>query len=181
MKMNCPICEVELTRVIYQGFPVFHCGQCHGYLVSRQRMESISHSYVRPVEELKQETLEHHHDDTGQVLRCPGCRKRMRKQSLKPPASFNLDLCDACRFVWLDGGELARLQLAHRISPQGREAAELQRRYREMTPEQRAQLEQNIAKLPESLPDKDEPGAGPWGEDVWASALKALWPGLHLP
>jgi len=157
-----------LTRVKYQGFPVFRCDQCCGYLVSRQRMESLKHLWRRPLEQLKQEVLSETQEDAEMPVRCPICRARMSKHWVKPPASFHLDSCQACHVVWLDGGELARLQLAQRASWQGCEAAELQRRWREMSPQRRAEFERNLARLPESLPEHDTAEGG------WEEALLEL-------
>ncbi len=169
--MKCPRCSTELTRVRYEGFPAFRCEQCYGYLVGRERLETIKHVQTRPVQQLKQEVLGESQGDSQDELRCPGCRGKMQKQFVQPPASIHVDLCTACRLVWLDGGELARLQLSHRISPQGLEEAELRRRYREMSPARRAQLEQNIASLPESLPDEAD-------SDSWGNAWSILRRGL---
>lgn len=150
----------------YEGLPVFRCDHCFGYLVGRQRMEGIRRIRKKSVEELKCETLAEIGEDTQQELRCPRCRGKMRKELLKEPMSFHIDTCGSCRLIWFDGGELARLQLDHEIRPQSKEAAELQRRHREMTPERRAEFEQNLAKLPEA--------ESPWEQGFREAAFEAL-------
>lgn len=152
----CPCCSSKLKRVIRQGFAVYRCESCHGYLITSERLQTIKCLPTAPVKELKQEVLSESREDTKAPLRCPECHHRMRKKMLKAPASFQLDICDHCRMVWLDGGELARLQLAHRASQQGQETAELRRRRQEMTPEEKAALDKKLASLKESPNEKDE-------------------------
>jgi len=172
--MKCPACTAELVRVTYEGLPVFRCQQCCGYLVGRRRLEGIKRSRGKSVEELKQETLAESRADTEQRVRCPRCRVYMKKEFLKDPASFHIDTCASCELIWFDGGELARLQLAHEITPQAREAAEFQRRLREMSPEQRAQFEENLANLPEP----ESPLFGGFREAVIGSLFgRGRWPG----
>ena len=148
--MKCPTCSTVLVRVLYEGRPVFRCDTCFGYLVGQKRVDGLKASRGRPADELMKEAATEAQDDTESKVRCPRCRIAMAKRLLKEPASFHIDTCKSCELVWFDGGELARLQLAYEISPQGQEAAELQRRHREMTPEDRAEFEQNLANLPEA-------------------------------
>jgi hypothetical protein len=60
-----------------------------------------------------------------------------------------IDECANCGLIWLDGGELASLQLAYEASEQGREARELRRRMEEMPPQRRAEFERALAELPD--------------------------------
>jgi len=145
---RCPVCDVEFQRLEYEGFPVLRCHACLGYLISRNRMESVRRVQATSVSQLQDEALAEKRDDTNDPLKCPRCRGAMRKEFIEEPASFFIDTCRACELVWFDGGELARLQLSYEISPKGREAAEYQRRMREMTVEQREQFERNLALLP---------------------------------
>jgi len=147
--VKCPACTAELVRVTYEGLPVLRCEYCFGYLLGQKRMEGIQRTRRRSTDELEQEAVAENRGDSEQKIRCPRCRKKMRKEFLKEPASFHTDTCVNCQLIWFDGGELARLQLRHEIRPQAREAAELERRHREMSPERRAEFERNLAKLPE--------------------------------
>ncbi len=147
--MKCPSCSSTLVRTEYEGFPVFRCDGCHGYLLARRRMGSIQKKQDKSIEHLKQETLAEAGEDTKDRIPCPRCRIRMKKEFLKEPAAFHIDTCKACQLVWFDGGELARLQLSHEISDRGQEAAEMKRRHDEMTPQRREQFERDLANLPE--------------------------------
>jgi Zn-finger nucleic acid-binding protein len=111
-------------------------------------MESVRRAQATSVSQLQDEVLAERRDDTDDPLKCPRCCAAMQKEFIEEPASFFIDTCRTCELVWFDGGELARLQLSYEISPKGREAAEFQRRLREMTVEEREQFERNLTLLP---------------------------------
>jgi Zn-finger nucleic acid-binding protein len=150
MAMKCPVCSVLMTRVKYSGRPVFQCERCRGHATTEDRLAVILRSAERSVRELKEEVLSAAGTpDSEGRLRCPKCRMPMEKEFREDPALLHVDCCGRCSLVWLDAGELARCQLARRMDPQMQEALEMQRRYREMSPERRQALEEAIEKLPE--------------------------------
>jgi len=53
--MKCPVCSVPLERVAYEGMSVQRCGQCHGVLAGRQRVEAIKRTRGKPPKELMDE------------------------------------------------------------------------------------------------------------------------------
>jgi Zn-finger nucleic acid-binding protein len=138
-----------MARGAYEELPVFRCSDCRGHLVDSQRAHAIKRRLLLTTDELKAESLADEQPDSESGLQCPRCRRRMSKQRVRLQAEFQLDLCDDCRFLWFDGGELALWQLAHENTEQGREAAELHRRHHEMTDERRAEMQQNLDRLPE--------------------------------
>lgn len=148
--MNCPVCRTPLARGSYEEIPVFRCSDCRGYLVDSQKAKTIRSRIGLSIDELKAEVLADEQPDQAALLTCPRCRRRMGKQKLRCAGEFHLDVCDECRFIWFDGGELAIWQLAHENSDQGREAAALQQRHRSMTHEERANLQERIDQLPDA-------------------------------
>ena len=168
--MKCPTCDTELARVPYEGLYVLRCEGCFGYLVASRRVEGIKRARRKSIHELMEETTAEGQADSEHPLRCPRCRRKMEKRFLADPALFHLDTCHRCELVWFDGGELARLQLSHEISPRGKDAAELQRRWREMPPERREEFEQNLARLP-----VDDTAPFSVFEETLAGALLHRW------
>jgi Zn-finger nucleic acid-binding protein len=153
--MKCPLCQTPLTRIEYESFNLHRCSDCHGHLVSQQRVDAIERRRDKSVEELKEDVEAHLQIDCEGKLRCPRCRAAMRKQ-MERGGLFKLDTCDACKLVWFDGGELAMLQLRYQDSDQGREQVELQRRLAAMTPEQKAEFEKNLAQMQPGFLSMDE-------------------------
>ena len=147
--MKCPVCSSDLAPSRYEGLPVFTCDNCNGYLVATRRVTDIKRRRIQSPEDLKQEALVDGHGDSEDSLRCPRCRRRMDKELWKAAASFHIDKCRDCEFVWFDAGELARSQLDYEAKPRSQEALRFQDRHRQMTPEEKRQFAQDLARLPE--------------------------------
>lgn len=122
--MKCPVCNTTLARTEYEGFIVQQCPDCHGHLLTVRRLDSIKRKEEKSIEELKTETTKETGNDSLHKLRCPKCKQRMQKRFIPDPGAFHVDRCDRCELIWVDGGELARLQLmhVHRRTAQGRAA-----------------------------------------------------------
>ena len=116
--MKCPVCQTELKRILYGGMPVFRCFGCAGYLIPEKRFETILQCEEAPIELLKQEVLTESKPDTIPEIKCPRCFYVMLKLKLDAPISCTLDVCrdKECGLLWLDGGELARVQLAYKMA-----------------------------------------------------------------
>ena len=147
--MQCPVCRIPLARGSYEDLAVLRCSDCRGHLVDSTRAQTIRRRADRTTAELQSEVLSDEQPDQVDPLVCPRCRRPMDKQLFRCEGEFHLDLCDECRFIWFDGGELALWQLAHENTEQGREAAALQQRHRTMTDEERAALQEQIDQLPD--------------------------------
>ncbi len=65
------------------------------------------------------------------------------------PAHFKIDKCRKCDLFWLDYGELAKLQLIYEYSDQGMERMRMKERLANMTEQQKQELDERIASLPE--------------------------------
>jgi Zn-finger nucleic acid-binding protein len=144
--MKCPCCDTPLTRIESEASVRHRCGECGGNLVSHKRLDLIQRRRDRTIEQLKQEVETFFQHDSAERLRCPRCRGTMSKD-LERGRLFYIDWCTVCSLVWLDGGELAMLQLRYQDSDKGQEEAELQRRLAAMTDEQKAEFQANLAKM----------------------------------
>lgn len=137
----------------YEGFRVMHCSHCGGHLVPFQRLETIKRVDRKSRDELKAEATADFKASTSAVLKCPRCHMPMRKQAADLPVlELHTDVCHRCQLVWLDGGELALLQLGHQATGKFIDAQEFKRRMQELeaSPECLARFEKNLAKLPEA-------------------------------
>jgi len=149
---KCPACESPLTHETYEGFPVLHCGQCGGHLVPLRRLEPIKRLQKAPEEQLQQEAATFS-ADSQERLRCPRCNVRMRKEALDVPiVGLHQDVCDNCKLIWFDGGELALVQLVYEQTGAFANVDELRQRMRELeaSPERKAAFERALSELPES-------------------------------
>ena len=150
---KCPVCDLELSRVEYEGYTVRRCASCNGHLMRPDKVEFIKRADRKTPEQLKSEVSAEFSGSSRQRLRCPRCRAPMRKQAINLPViDLPYDICTDCSLVWLDGGELALVQLAYQSSSGFLNAQEMKRRMQELeaSPERKAIFKANLANLPET-------------------------------
>lgn len=159
VQRRCPACSVPLVREDYESSWVMRCPSCRGALVSRQRLDAIKRDPERSSTLLKQEARAEHGGDNEALVGCPRCHAIMEKKILtRGAAVLHLDYCPPCDLYWLDGGELALVQLLFETSAKGQEARELQRRAlaASLSPERQARFQEALARLPDDLPSGNE-------------------------
>ncbi len=150
---KCPVCDLELSAVEYEGYIVRRCASCNGHLMRLNKMKSIERVDHKTQEQLKSEASAEFSKNCTQRLRCPRCHLPMHKQAINLPViDLQYDICTGCSLAWLDGGELALVQLAYQASSGFLNAQELKRRVRELeaSPEGKAIFKANMAKLSET-------------------------------
>lgn len=153
--MNCPNCDHHLARIRYAGVNVLKCDHCGGHLVENHRVKTIERKVEKDLKPLVAEIVAVQGLDTAHKIRCPRCRDRMIKKEIRAQRRFRIDECRNCDLVWLDGGELAEIQLAFRTKEQTAEVNRMRQRLASMNEEERREYEKNIANLPEIGPDME--------------------------
>ena len=175
---RCPACDQDLVSELYAGAKVERCPACRGVFVVQARLERIKREGVQPAAALKAEAAAEHGSDTRRQNRCPACRGVLEKRPLASrDTTLTVDRCRACPGVWLDGGELALVQLIHAASARGRDVLELQRRMQalEADPERKRRFEKAMAELPEALPGTEVPSSNRLDPLLVVDALEWLF------
>ncbi len=117
-------------------------------MVKIDRLNVIQTKREKDHDELADEMNQSAHDTEGQI-HCPACMRRMQKRSKQlGQSTFGVDRCESCQLIWLDNGELAKLQIIYEFSEQGREAQRFKDRLNNMTPQEKNELKERISKLP---------------------------------
>jgi Zn-finger nucleic acid-binding protein len=114
---------------------------------------SIKRADHKSQDELKAEASSEFKADSHVTLQCPRCHMSMRKQSAGLPVlHVQTDVCHHCGVVWLDGGELALLQLGYQATNKSINAQKFKRRMAEIeaSPERKARFEEDLARLPKA-------------------------------
>ena len=145
---NCPHCNIPLTIVDYSGFTVLQCSQCRGHLVDVSRLDSIKRATHKSQADLKAEAIGEYQRETALPIKCPKCHLPMRKQPVRMPGlTLHMDVCRECALIWLDGGELALIQLDHRTTPIYHDMQDMKRRVADLEadPARKAAFEHNLA------------------------------------
>ena len=176
---NCPVCNLPLEPVVYEGLRILRCPQCQGHLLERARLEAIQRIPEKSLAELEAEAQAGFQGDHPQGIRCPRCHRAMDQRPLAVPGfDLHVDVCCDCALAWLDGGELAMAQLAHQGSPKFRDTREQMRRAAALDadPARKAAFDAAVAKLPET-PNPVVAGVG----DAFCDAILQIVFGVLRP
>lgn len=152
--MKCPVCSESLTRAPYEGIPIFHCSGCHGHLLYPDQVEAAKRRRNQSEEQLSaeaQQAFQNHGE-----LRCPRCRGPMEEQRSSKHSKIFWDYCDACDLVWLDPGELAKIQQERETMLQDHEYQEMRQHWSDRSPEQMTEFQKKLSRQLEAKP-KEQP------------------------
>jgi Zn-finger nucleic acid-binding protein len=104
--MRCPVCETDSLKPLeHEGVELDFCGTCKGMWFDEGEMAF----YVETATDMPA-----FKDVVGTARpgtkTCPHCDREMLEIKYRPEAGLMLDVCSACRGIWLDAGELRWLE-----------------------------------------------------------------------
>jgi Zn-finger nucleic acid-binding protein len=110
--VGCPACHTPLVRALVDETQVDFCPDCRGILfpdeafqhVVRKRRADYRGSELTPVP-LDPADMRHRRA-------CPKCSRLMDVHPYYGPGNTIIDSCYNCRHIWLDHGEITRLEQA---------------------------------------------------------------------
>jgi len=110
---RCPKCKIQTTRTEYEGASVRMCGECGGYWVTPIALKAIANrretTFSEPVKERFLQLAEQ--SNSTEQLACLSCGKFMVKENFKDWDDIVIDRCTKCGGIWLDPGELEKIQI----------------------------------------------------------------------
>ncbi len=107
----CAACSVETQFAEIVGIAVVACPDCLGFLSQRRDfskiIERVRKAYrgpekIRPLDQVQLRV----------ARKCPTCDKTFETHAYAGPGTTVIDACSQCETVWLDGGELERIEQA---------------------------------------------------------------------
>jgi len=108
----CPRCENGLEAAVLDDAAVEHCGHCGGLLLEDQLFGHVVQArrwaYRGP--DARPKPL-----DPRELLNrfsCPTCDRNMDRHPYNGPGNVVIDSCFGCGWIWLDAGELSRIEQA---------------------------------------------------------------------
>ena len=126
---TCPRCQAALAPVEYEGVRVEACGRCNGHWLGRPQLKEIVDTRektwgrdelaARRRPQLQGVPL----DRLREALPCPACGQAMETFDYAGDSGILLDRCRGCGGIWLDGGELEKVQMAVEASDADLDAA----------------------------------------------------------
>ncbi|MFC1746066.1 zf-TFIIB domain-containing protein [Candidatus Riflebacteria bacterium] len=123
--MKCPRDAEELKKEMYEAeIEVDHCPRCHGFWLDEGELQQIQETKERDYsDELKNTSPEMvaakraatafraaRQKSLGQII-CPKCQGAMNSREFGAASGVYVDVCSACRGIWLDKGELKSLEI----------------------------------------------------------------------
>ena len=108
--MVCPSCKVEMEQRKYEGVTVDRCSQCEGVWLDYGELRLIATIQERKFteEELDAAMKADSRKREESPVLCPKCDRPMEKRESHDTI---VDMCPQGHGVWLDKGELERIQI----------------------------------------------------------------------
>lgn len=103
--MNCPKCLAELGPMVLDNVRLEFCVGCRGLWFDDEEsafMAELTNDFPNPQSARAE----------GKPTRyaCPHCKRRLEEVRFSPPHQVMLDRCLSCHGVWLDRGELKKVE-----------------------------------------------------------------------
>jgi Zn-finger nucleic acid-binding protein len=109
---KCPVCQTPLSDGLIDAHPLLYCTQCRGMLIAMATFPSLIDD-LRSHRERSPEFVHRREDsDAARHLRCPQCSAEMDGHPYGGGGNVNIDSCETCSVVWLDGQELLKIVIA---------------------------------------------------------------------
>jgi len=112
----CPACSEFLHAGLIEGRRVLYCRGCFGILLRHEDFSGIIQERV--ARRASTEPAEPRPIDPaalGRQLNCPSCRKPFEVHPYYGPGNIVVDTCAECGLIWLDHGELTRVEQASQV------------------------------------------------------------------
>ena len=108
----CPICASRLSEGKLEAHPLKYCVKCHGMLIPMDAVVALVDTlrarrnwFAAPIEPCRLSDRDRH-------FHCPICNAGMDAHPYGGGGNVNVDTCERCGLLWLDGGELLKIVTA---------------------------------------------------------------------
>jgi len=116
--MQCPNCRSPLKQVDYEGILIEVCESCEGQFLDDGELRNITRARERKYDAESRHALAKASKIQGVVLSkvdrklsCPKCGGTTKAVNYGGDSGIIIDRCEQCRGIWLDGGELAKIEM----------------------------------------------------------------------
>lgn len=115
--MQCPSCKSSLRTIQYEGIQIETCDACHGEWLDADELKHIVQVRQTRFDEQERRAVAAAVKITGvdveqadRDLVCPKCRERTNAVNYGGDTGIVIDKCPGCGGIWLDGGEMEKIQ-----------------------------------------------------------------------
>jgi len=117
--MQCPKDSSELQKRIFEAdIEIDECPKCKGMWLDHgeleQIQETLEHDYTNELSKMPEyinDTVELAKNRSETTLSCPACGGTMEKREYGYCSLVVIDSCPSCQGIWLDKGELKKLEI----------------------------------------------------------------------
>jgi Zn-finger nucleic acid-binding protein len=111
-RLTCPRCRMPLTAAVVEGQKSLHCESCRGLLVTNSTFGHIVGVRRSRFDGSKLPPVPFDPAELDRAVACPACQRRMDTHPYGGPGPVVVDTCPECTLIWLDHGELAKIERA---------------------------------------------------------------------
>ena len=115
--MKCPNCQEMLCTVSYEGVEIETCPACKGEWLDAGELGNIIRLREKRFNEQERQAIAKSAtytavslDEADRDLLCPKCGGRTDAVNYGSGSGIIIDKCPACGGIWVDGGELEKIQ-----------------------------------------------------------------------
>ncbi|NOZ21676.1 MAG: zf-TFIIB domain-containing protein [Planctomycetes bacterium] len=114
--MDCPVCDEPLQEVEYEGVKLDHCEKCDGFWLDAGEIQKVNaihektfseEQIAKAVDLLEKKAIVGKSGETRRI-KCPKCGKECKVTST---SGVSVDKCPDGEGMWLDKGEIEKLQI----------------------------------------------------------------------
>jgi len=117
--MKCPNDQSLLVKKIYEGnVEIDECPKCKGMWLDKHELEKIQDTLendysdeLRKIPDYISRAYKMARSKNEDIRKCPKCDNPMSKKEYAKSSQIIIDICPTCRGVWLDKGELQKLEI----------------------------------------------------------------------
>ncbi len=112
VKEKCVTCCVSMHDATLETYRLTYCQRCRGMLIAMDDLQPII-AAIRSHRDAPAAFLAPRPDgDAARGFDCPKCGAEMDAHPYGGGGNVNVDSCEVCEVVWLDGGELRKIASA---------------------------------------------------------------------
>ncbi len=111
MIRNCPDCKQQMAVRVYDGVSLDLCEACAGIWFDDGELRQLIQTDPVALTSLEESAAKNAVESapaTGR--RCPSCARVLDRYRYLYDSPLELDRCDACQGIWVEDGELAKMQ-----------------------------------------------------------------------
>ncbi len=116
--MECPSCKNSLRTIMYEGIQIETCDACQGEWLDAGELKHIVQVRETRFDEQERRAVAAAVKITGvdvkqadRDLVCPKCSDRTDAINYGGDTGIVIDRCPGCGGIWLDGGEMEKIQM----------------------------------------------------------------------